>query len=156
MMYDVFHYLAGHVPNLNLLQLSSHIKSVEGASKTAFKLFRIAIISSIFSILLFHHTFQNQWTITDDSNLAPHLRSDYHLVSKEGLSACLLVNDENPRLPEWLAYHYHVLPLRSIIVAVDPASRHQPDEILGRWPQMGMEVDVWHDIDYLGNEGGVW
>eukprot|EP00970_Alexandrium_tamarense_P016130 scaffold6184_cov62-Alexandrium_tamarense.AAC.1 len=35
----------------------------------------------------------------------------------DGLSACLLVNDENPRLPEWLAYHYQMLPLRSLIVA---------------------------------------
>lgn len=29
---------------------------------------------------------------------------------EDGLSACLLVNHENARLPEWLAYHYHTLP----------------------------------------------
>lgn len=78
------------------------------------------------------------------------------MIKKDGLSACLLVNDENPRLPEWLAYHYHVLPLRSIIVAVDPVSRQQPNEILYRWPRMGMEVEIWQDIDYLGNQGGAW
>ena len=97
------------------------------------------------------------WTVSeDDSILAPHLRSSYKTMDKEGLSACLLVNDENPRLPEWLAYHYHMLPLRSLIVAVDPVSKHQPDEILSRWPSMGVEVDIWNDTYYLGNEGGVW
>jgi hypothetical protein len=131
----------------------------EAASKTAFRLLRIAILSSIVSILLFYHTFHDtSWTVdtNDESILAPHLRSDYKIINKEGLSACLLVNDENPRLPEWLAYHYHVLPLRSIIVAVDPASRYQPNEILNRWVPMGMEVEIWEDADYLGNQGGVW
>jgi hypothetical protein len=138
-------------------------KSEKAASKTALRLLRVAILSSIFSTLLFHHTFQDTWIITNDdyeSLLAPHLRSDSNgggaIIKKDGLSACLLVNDENPRLPEWLAYHYHVLPLRSIIVAVDPASRYRPNEILKRWVPMGMKVDVWEDVDYLGNRGGVW
>jgi hypothetical protein len=73
----------------------------------------------------------------------------------DGLSACLLVNDENPSLPEWLAYHYQMLPLRSLIVAVDPASRSSPSEILSRWKDMGMmEVDVWEDDDYFTTEQG--
>eukprot|EP01082_Thalassiosira_pseudonana_P005875 g5712.t1.2.5e174189 g5712 g5712.t1 contig2:1134797-1136743(+) len=73
----------------------------------------------------------------------------------DGLSACLLVNDENPRLPEWLAYHYQMLPLRSLIVAVDPASRSSPSEILSRWKDTSMlEVDVWEDDDYFTKEQG--
>jgi len=72
---------------------------------------------------------------------------------KKGLSACLLVNDENPRLPEWLAYHYQILPLRSLIVAVDPGSRSSPKEILDRWTSTemntGLDIMMWEEEDYL-------
>ncbi|KAL9179090.1 hypothetical protein ACHAXT_000132 [Thalassiosira profunda] len=73
-----------------------------------------------------------------------------NIKSSEGLSACLLVNDENPRLPEWLAYHFHLLPLRSLIVAVDPASRSSPLPILERWREvMGLDYKVWEEKEYL-------
>ncbi|KAL7479222.1 hypothetical protein ACHAW6_004965, partial [Cyclotella cf. meneghiniana] len=134
---------------------------LEAASKRASRLFYIAIASSLSAIILFHLMFQYDVVTTmDDSVIAPHLftsnfRTSGAKVKKEGLSACLLVNDENPRLPEWIAYHYHVLPLRSLIVAIDPASRHQPTEILSRWAGMGVEIDTWNDTHYLGNDGGV-
>lgn len=72
----------------------------------------------------------------------------------EGLSACLLVNDENARLPEWIAYHYHLLPLRYLTVAVDPASRSSPSAILNRWNNSDdngiyLDVQIWNDEDYL-------
>ena len=51
----------------------------------------------------------------------------------EGISACLLVNDENPRLPEWISYHYQTLPLRALIIAIDPASRSLPNDIILQW-----------------------
>ena len=73
-----------------------------------------------------------------------------------GISACLLVNDENPRLPEWIAYHYQILPLRSLIVAVDPASRSSPAEILDRWKNiMGLDVQIWEEKKYMpyGGDG---
>lgn len=76
---------------------------------------------------------------------------------EEGLSACLLVNDENPRLPEWIAYHYHILPLRSLTITVDPASRSSPKEILDRWQDMdmGLDVQLWDEDRYMpyGAEG---
>ncbi len=72
-----------------------------------------------------------------------------HSATAESFSACLLVNDENPRLPEWLAYHYHTLPLRSIIVAIDPNSRSSPNDILDRWAPMGLEVEIWDQDVYL-------
>lgn len=51
----------------------------------------------------------------------------------DGAAACLLVMDDNHRLIEWLAYHYHTLPLRYLVIAVDPRSQTQPDKILQRW-----------------------
>jgi len=37
-------------------------------------------------------------------------------------SGCLLIKDMNHLLPEWLAYHYTVLPMHRLILAVDPVS----------------------------------
>ena len=69
---------------------------------------------------------------------------------EEGISACLLVNDENPRLPEWIAYHYYMLPLRSLIVTIDPASRSSPSSILNRWKRtMNLDVKLWSDLDFM-------
>lgn len=70
--------------------------------------------------------------------------------TEEGLSACLLVNDENARLPEWLAYHYYTLPLRSLIVAVDPASLLSPKPILDSFSSTldGLDVTYWDSEDY--------
>lgn len=76
--------------------------------------------------------------------------NDNHSKSKSnsnstGLSACLLVNDENPRLPEWLAYHYRVLPLRSRVLAVDPASRSSPLPVVRSFSRTlpDLRIDVW-------------
>lgn len=32
---------------------------------------------------------------------------------QQEIAACLIIRDDNHRLPEWLAYHYHVLPVRN-------------------------------------------
>ena len=64
-------------------------------------------------------------------------------------SACLLVMDDNFRLREWLAYQYHVLPLRHLVVAVDPRSRTSPTPILDMARQeLGMTITEWTDADF--------
>ena len=69
--------------------------------------------------------------------------------NKETFSACLLVMDENFRLREWLAYHYHVLPLRRVVVAVDPRSRTSPTPIFDFFRQeLGMNITEWTDADF--------
>ena len=55
-------------------------------------------------------------------------------TQKDGLSACLLVNDEDPRLPAWIAHHYQIMPLRSFIVAVDLSHR--------RWCSVEMRLGL--------------
>jgi hypothetical protein len=63
-------------------------------------------------------------------------------------SACMLVMDDNHRLTEWMAYHYHVLPLRYMIVAVDPRSKTSPTHILNQWRRRGVHIIEWNDRDF--------
>jgi hypothetical protein len=57
-------------------------------------------------------------------------------------SACLLNMDENHFLIEWLAYHYHVLRLRHVIVMSDPRAKTSPQPIFDRWKGK-MNIEVW-------------
>lgn len=63
-------------------------------------------------------------------------------------SACMLVMDDNHRLTEWMAYHYHVLPLRYMIVAVDPRSKTSPTHIFNQWRRRGVHISEWNDRDF--------
>jgi hypothetical protein len=71
--------------------------------------------------------------------------------SHSSFSACLLVMDDNHFLIEWLAYHYHTLPLRYLVIAVDPRSRTSPQSILDRWASK-ITVRVWNDTHFLPQE----
>jgi hypothetical protein len=64
-------------------------------------------------------------------------------------SACLLVKDDNDILNEWIAYHYHVLGLRYIIVAIDAKSRTSPSALLDQWRQFGLEIEEWTDEMFM-------
>jgi len=60
----------------------------------------------------------------------------------------MLAMDDNHWLIEWLAYHYHVLPLRDLIMVRDPRSRTSSDHILARW-QDRIKIDLWNDDDFI-------
>jgi hypothetical protein len=47
------------------------------------------------------------------------------------------------------AYHYHTLPLRHLIVSVDPRSKTSPAPILDRWRKHGMDIVQWKDDDFM-------
>ena len=68
----------------------------------------------------------------------------------EYFGACLLIMDDNHLLPEWLAYHYTFLPLRRLIVAVDPNSQTSPKTILNRFGPY-MNITIWNDNSYNFN-----
>ena len=51
----------------------------------------------------------------------------------ESFAGCLLTRDDNQLLVEWIAYHYHVMPLRRLIIAVDPASVTSVYPVTNRW-----------------------
>jgi hypothetical protein len=69
-------------------------------------------------------------------------KSEQELPEDEGVSACLLVMDDNHFLTEWLAYHYHVANLRHVILTSDPNSLTSPTRVLDRW-RSRMTIDVW-------------
>jgi Glycosyl transferase family 2 len=82
---------------------------------------------------------------------APSPSSANERNRNDSFAACLLVMDDNHYLTEWLAYHYHVLPLRHLIVAVDPRSRTSPAVILNRWKDAINITVWWKDTDFVAN-----
>ena len=52
---------------------------------------------------------------------------------EDSFGICLMIMDDNHFLVEWLAYNWFALPLRHLIVMVDPMSRTSPVPILDRW-----------------------
>jgi len=69
--------------------------------------------------------------------------SSNKLNPDEGFGACVLARDDNDKLREWIAYHYTVLPLRHVLVAVDDGSTDDPKDVLKRWQYAGI-----HDLTY--------
>jgi len=81
-----------------------------------------------------------------------------------GFAACLMLMDDNHFLVEWLAYHYHALPLKHLTVLVDPKSTTSPLGIFERWQdRIQIEVVDWtwpnaHEAPvpkYLANETAI-
>lgn len=69
-------------------------------------------------------------------------------TAAEDVSACLYVMDDNHFLIEWLAYHYHVVTLRHVIITSDPDSKTRPTKILNRW-QNRITFEEWGDNQFL-------
>lgn len=66
------------------------------------------------------------------------------------LSFCLLIKDDNDILNEWIAYHFHAVRLRHLIVAVDPSSITSPEPILEVWrEQFGLDFELWSDDRFM-------
>ena len=90
-----------------------------------------------------------------DSNFPVHSNesnagNQSHQESDAGsgyFSACLLIMDDNHYLPEWLAYHYTFLPLRRLIVAVDPNSRTSPQGVFDQFQDL-INITVWYKDEF--------
>ena len=65
---------------------------------------------------------------------------------EDSFAGCLLAAGDAYRTIEWLAYHYHALPLRRLIVLFRPPSTTAPRPILARWEKY-IKIDVWTDED---------
>jgi len=91
-------------------------------------------------------------------------------IPSNGFGGCLLLSDDydTARLPEWLAYHWLVLPLKYLVVAVDLSSLSKNNSdgdsgasavssvsrILEMWrkAEIGMEIELW-DINTIIGDG---
>lgn len=62
--------------------------------------------------------------------------------SEKSFGACLIMRDDNFWFIEWLAYHYHVLPLRRLILVRDPNSITTSQHILDRW-EGKIQITEW-------------
>ena len=69
-------------------------------------------------------------------------------IHSKGFAACLLIMDDNHYLVEWLAYHYTFLPLRRLIVALDPKSKTSPMSLLARYSEL-IKTTIWLDADFF-------
>eukprot|EP00548_Thalassiothrix_antarctica_P017070 CAMPEP_0194198282 /NCGR_PEP_ID=MMETSP0154-20130528/77680_1 /TAXON_ID=1049557 /ORGANISM="Thalassiothrix antarctica, Strain L6-D1" /LENGTH=522 /DNA_ID=CAMNT_0038923055 /DNA_START=93 /DNA_END=1661 /DNA_ORIENTATION=+ len=90
-------------------------------------------------------------TVTSTSSLKSSFRSSSNYKKKkcnddddDSTSGCLLVSDDNHFLIEWIAYHYHVIKLRHLIITMDPNSMTSPSEILIRWENL-IKIEFWDD-----------
>lgn len=66
------------------------------------------------------------------------------------MSACLLVMDDTIKLTEWLAYHYTVLPLSHLIVALDPATVLETEirKVLQLW-KTRLYIELWRNDTWM-------
>ena len=92
--------------------------------------------------------------ITDKTNQATKNQPEELGLSlplqQDSFSACLLIRDDNDILNEWIAYHYHTIKLRTLIVAIDPSSTTSPSSILNKWnTSTGLTIYEWSDGDYM-------
>ena len=85
-----------------------------------------------------------------------HYRSDAIQIENDSkypftFAGCLMVKDDNQILPEWLAYHYTVMPLRHLIIGVDPMSYTQVERVVEKFQSIGMKImlltgnEYWQD-----------
>lgn len=92
-----------------------------------------------------------------DSNATSNDPVGYHTSTDSigkggagGIAVCLAFSDDNMILPEWLAYHYTTLPLRHLVLLLDPQSRTSPQDILDRWNQSNLVRSwIWTDSDIM-------
>ncbi|KAL3930574.1 MAG: hypothetical protein SGBAC_011704 [Bacillariaceae sp.] len=73
----------------------------------------------------------------------------------EAASGCILVCDDNHFLIEWIAYHYHVINLRTLIVTSDPNSRTSPQPILDRWKGL-IDIEYWNESRFMDPDDITW
>ena len=81
----------------------------------------------------------------------PALRKTNVPANNTNMSACLLVMDDTIKLTEWIAYHYTVLPLSHLIVAIDPASvlHKEIQDVLDLWKPHLSYIDVWTNDTWM-------
>jgi hypothetical protein len=78
-------------------------------------------------------------------------------TNQEGIAACLLVLEDSVRLFEWIAYHYTMLPLNRLVIALDPknptGSVERIEEIASRYAELNdISIDLWYNDSFIEDE----
>lgn len=94
---------------------------------------------------------QQQETLVQDYKPS---RSEFDSIYKptnKTMAACLLVNDDTIKLTEWIAYHYTILPLSHLIVAIDPNSllESKIKNVLSLWKDRLEHLEVWSQDTWM-------
>ena len=82
---------------------------------------------------------------SEDTHSISHDDSQYPFT----FSGCLMVKDDNQLLPEWLAYQYTFLPLRHLIIAVDPMSYTRVEGLVDKFRSIGMKIMLMTGNEYF-------
>lgn len=86
----------------------------------------------------------------EPERIKPESVLNFDSSRREEFSACLLTKDDNDIMNEWIAYHYHTLGLRYLIVAVDAKSETSPSTLLDKWrKQFNMTIEEWTDDTFM-------
>ena len=110
------------------------------------RLIKITLLSVflLFLASIFHGHLH--WLALNDEATRQHQQSSYisslpifarrtseRLDRKDAFGACLMFKDDLSSLPEWLAFHYTVLPLRFLYLGVDVGNVEDPKSLLEEW-----------------------
>jgi hypothetical protein len=125
-------------------------KLAKSATSTRWIVFFFTSISSLLVV------FQIQSSISISTNdvvpvdaaILPRRNHQDSVKQDPSFSACLITMDDNHFLIEFLAYHWHTLPLKRLIVAVDTRSNYSPTPIFDRYRGL-MEITQWTDTDFM-------
>jgi hypothetical protein len=103
------------------------------------------VFGNMLTTYQFQDTVSAKWNADTGDEFVGHLKT---LDPSESLSACLMVMDDNFRLPEWLAYNYYSMNLRHLVILSDPASRESPTNVLDSWRE-NIIIEEWTEENYF-------
>ena len=67
---------------------------------------------------------------------------------QNGFAACLMFKSDNDLLYEFIAYHYLIMPLRYIVVGTDVGNQQDPEIVLKRWKDFGLQYKIIPASDF--------
>ena len=115
------------------------------------------LVLSLAALLIFQNLRLSIRTAAADSsiNTASFLEGFLPSIpSNNGVSACLMVRDDNLLIPEWIAYHYTVLPLRDLVIATDLGSTQDVSLIVNKW-KSHMNITTWNASHFIHRFGEI-
>jgi hypothetical protein len=82
---------------------------------------------------------------------APKPATKEYPKTNKTISACMLAMDDSIRLTEWIAYHYTVLPLGSLMIAIDPnsQSKNRVLKVLDLWKDRINIISYTNDSKWM-------